>query len=66
MADLAASSDPELRMSREEYRRWAEAQPKGRFERVSALMVPWWQRRPNAAIKLGERQWFGSLCARQS
>jgi Uma2 family endonuclease len=39
MADLAASPDPELRMSREAYRNWAEAQPKGRFERIEGIVV---------------------------
>ena len=39
MADLATDREPDLRMSREEYRRWAEAQPKGRFERVDGAVV---------------------------
>lgn len=39
MADLATDREPEIRMSREEYRRWAEAQPKGRFERVDGAVV---------------------------
>ena len=30
---------PPLRMSRTEYRRWAEAQPRGRFERVAGEVV---------------------------
>jgi Uma2 family endonuclease len=30
---------PPLRMSRAEYRRWAEAQPRGRFERVAGEVV---------------------------
>jgi Uma2 family endonuclease len=38
MADLA-SPEPELRMSREEYRDWAEAQSKGSFERVEGAVV---------------------------
>ena len=39
MADLVASSDPELRMSREAFHNWAEAQPQGRFERVDGVVV---------------------------
>jgi Uma2 family endonuclease len=39
MADLAAGQEPELRMRREEYRRWAVAQPKGRFERIEGVVV---------------------------
>jgi Uma2 family endonuclease len=39
MADLAASPEAELRMSREDYGRWAEAQPKGRFERIEGIVV---------------------------
>lgn len=30
---------PPLRMSREEFRRWAEAQPRGRFERVAGEVI---------------------------
>ena len=36
-APLPAPDPP--RMSREEYRRWAEAQPRGRFERVAGEVV---------------------------
>jgi Uma2 family endonuclease len=39
MANVAASPEPELRMTRDEYRRWAEAQPKGRFERIEGVVV---------------------------
>ncbi len=39
MADSAADLGPDLRMSRDEYRRWAAAQPKGRFERIDGLVV---------------------------
>jgi Uma2 family endonuclease len=39
MASQAASPEPERQMSREEYWRWAEAQPKGRFERVDGAVV---------------------------
>jgi len=39
MADTAARPEPELRMSRDEYRRWAAAQPKGRFERIEGVVV---------------------------
>jgi len=30
---------PNLRMSRDEYRRWAEQQPTGRFERIDGMVV---------------------------
>jgi Uma2 family endonuclease len=49
MADLAASPEPELRMSREDYRRWAEAQPKGRFERVDGAVLAMAPERSNHA-----------------
>jgi Uma2 family endonuclease len=39
MADLAANPERELRMSRDEYRNWAEAQKGGRFERVDGAVV---------------------------
>jgi len=39
MANAAVSPEPERRMSREEYRRWAEQQPAGRFERVEGVVV---------------------------
>ena len=35
----APFSEPPLRMSRAEYRVWAEAQPRGRFERVAGEVV---------------------------
>ena len=39
MANTATEPGSELRLSREEYRRWAEAQPKGRFERIEGVVV---------------------------
>ena len=39
MVTAATSFGPDLRMSREEYRRWAEQQPSGRFERVEGVVV---------------------------
>jgi Uma2 family endonuclease len=39
MSNIAADPGPDLRMSREEYRRWAEQQPKGRFERIDGIVV---------------------------
>jgi len=39
MADRAVDLGPNLCMSREEYRRWAEAQSSGRFERVDGMVV---------------------------
>lgn len=39
MSNAAADSGPGLRMSREEYRRWAEQQSKGRFERIEGVVV---------------------------
>jgi Uma2 family endonuclease len=39
MADIATDVSPDSRMSREEYRRWAEQQPKGRFERVEGVVL---------------------------
>jgi Uma2 family endonuclease len=39
MADLATHPEPELRMSREEFRKWAKAQKNGRFERVDGAVV---------------------------
>jgi Uma2 family endonuclease len=37
MANIAA--DTGLRMSRDEYRRWAESQPAGHFERIDGVVV---------------------------
>ena len=34
-----ADDEPVFRMSREEYRAWAERQPTGRFERVAGVVV---------------------------
>lgn len=39
MTKTAARLGPDLRMSRAEYQRWAEAQPSGRFERIDGLVV---------------------------
>jgi Uma2 family endonuclease len=39
MANIAADPVPNLRMSRDEYRRWAEQQPTGRFERIDGMVV---------------------------
>ena len=39
MASVALTSEPDIRMSREEYRQWAEAQPRGRFERIDGVVV---------------------------
>jgi Uma2 family endonuclease len=39
MASSAINPEPELRMSREEFRRWAETQPRGRFERIEGVVV---------------------------
>jgi Uma2 family endonuclease len=39
MANSAVDLGPDLPMSRAEYRRWAEDQPSGRFERVEGLVV---------------------------
>jgi Uma2 family endonuclease len=36
---VATDLSPDARMSREEYRLWAEQQPKGRFERVDGVVV---------------------------
>ena len=39
MASASIDLPPDLRMSRDEYRRWAEDQPRGRFERVEGVVV---------------------------
>ena len=39
MTSIAPIPDAGLRMSREEYRLWAEQQPKGRFERIEGVVV---------------------------
>jgi Uma2 family endonuclease len=49
MANLAADPKPRLRMTREEYRNWAEAQPNGRFERVEGVVVAMAPERSNHA-----------------
>jgi len=35
----ALSHEPETRMTREDYRAWAAAQPSGRFERIAGVVV---------------------------
>ena len=39
MANLAHGGEPDLRMSRDDYRRWTEAQARGRFERIDGVVV---------------------------
>ena len=39
MVNIAIDPGPNLRMSRDEYRRWAEQQPAGRFERIDGVVV---------------------------
>ncbi len=39
MSKVAASDEPAFRMSREDYRAWAERQEAGRFERVNGVVV---------------------------
>jgi Uma2 family endonuclease len=39
VADIAADPEPNLRMSRDEYWRWAEQQPTGRFERIDGVVM---------------------------
>jgi len=39
MSRTAAVDEPVLPMTREEYRAWAEAQPRGRFERINGIVV---------------------------
>jgi Uma2 family endonuclease len=39
MDDLTAKASSDLRMSRDEYRRWVEQQKSGRFERVEGVVV---------------------------
>jgi len=51
MANLALPLDPELRMSREAYRRWAEEQPHGRFERVEGVVVAMAPERAGHALR---------------
>ena len=49
MASHASGFVPDLRMSREEYRRWAEQQPTGRFERIEGVVVAMAPERANHA-----------------
>jgi len=63
MANLGTSPEPELRMSREEYRRWAEAQPSGRFERIEGWLLRW--RRSGQAIMTRSNS-SGWRCGRES
>jgi Uma2 family endonuclease len=39
MANRATDPGPNLRMSRDEYRQWAEQRPTGRFVRVDGVVV---------------------------
>ncbi len=39
MAHVALTLDPDLRMSRKDYRCWTEEQPLGRFERIDGVVV---------------------------
>ena len=47
---------PQQRMSRDEFRRWAQAQPKGRYERVEGEPVPMTPERV-AHIQIKNRVW---------
>jgi Uma2 family endonuclease len=51
MSNTAITFGPDLPMSREEYRRWAEAQPNGRFERIDGLVVAMAPERLNHATR---------------
>ena len=37
--DQAATVEPDLRMTREEYRAWADQQPRGRYQRMHGVVV---------------------------
>ena len=39
MANVATDPGPNLRMSRDEFRRWAEQQSAARFERIDGVVV---------------------------
>ena len=39
MANPALNPEPDLLMSRQDYRRWADEQPSGRFERIEGVVV---------------------------
>jgi Uma2 family endonuclease len=39
MSKVIAAAEPAFFMSREEYRAWAEQQPRGRFERMNGIVV---------------------------
>jgi Uma2 family endonuclease len=47
---------PQVRMSRDEFRRWAQAQPKGRYERIGGEPVPMTPERV-AHIQVKNRVW---------
>ena len=49
MANIATDPGSGLRMSREEFRRWAEQQPTGRFERIEGMVVAMAPERANHA-----------------
>lgn len=57
MVDSAIGLGPEVPMSRAEYRRWAEAQPRGRFERIDGWVVAMAPGRRNHA-KRKARVWL--------
>jgi Uma2 family endonuclease len=65
MVSIATDPRPDLRMSRDEYRRWAEQQPTGRFERIDGMVVAMAPERANhadrkALIWLALRQAIGA------
>jgi Uma2 family endonuclease len=39
MSTSARAAEPEIRMSRQEYRTWLQQQPAGRFERIGGVVV---------------------------
>jgi Uma2 family endonuclease len=52
MAYVTTDPGPNLRMSRDEYRRWAEQQPTGRFERIEGVVVATAPERANHADRM--------------
>jgi Uma2 family endonuclease len=51
MSKVAAVYEPAFRMSREEYRLWAEQQAAGRFERVNGVVVAMAPERANHNLR---------------
>jgi Uma2 family endonuclease len=51
MSKVAAVDEPAFRMSREEYRSWAEQQEAGRFERVNGVVVAMAPERANHNLR---------------